>query len=134
MSQATTTEGLIAPDFSGVKDRVGEGDYKVRIVDSKVDQWAGKDGNPPTTFINWTMETFGEADAKNNGRRIFHRTPIEGKGAFRLQDFFRAATGIDCPPSFDRTQLHGSELEVTYGPQKDRPEYSEVKSVRPMKH
>jgi hypothetical protein len=129
-----TNTTLIAPDFSGVQDRVSEGTYKARIVDSKVDQWAGKDGKPPTTYIAWTMETFGEEAEKNNGRKIFHNTPIEGGGAFRLMDFYRAATGLDCPASFDRTQLHGCEVELTYGPQKARPEYNEVKSVKPIKH
>jgi len=125
---------LVTPDFSGVQDRVGEGIYKARIVDSKVDQWAGKDGKKPTTFINWTMETFNEVEDKNNGRKIFHRTPIEGGGAFRLQDLYRAAMGEECSGAFDRTMLHGREIEVTIAPQKDKPEYTEVKAVRPISH
>lgn len=131
-----TTEGttLIEPDFSGVQDRVGEGIYKVRVVDSKVDKWAGKDGKPDTRFVMWTMETFSESEDKNNGRRIFHRTPVEGPGAFRLQDFYRAAMGEECTNKFDRTMLHGRELEVTIAPQKDKPEYTEVKAVRPISH
>ena len=128
----TQTENayLVTPDFSGVQDRVGEGIYKARIVDSKVDQWQGKDGKKPLTYINWTMETFAEAEDKNNGRKIFHSTPIEGGGAFRLQDFYRAAMGEECGASFDRTMLHGKEVEVTVAPQKDKPEYTEVKAVR----
>lgn len=129
-----TTGGLVTPDFSGVQDRVGEGIYKARVVGSKVDQWAGKDGKAPTTFINWTMETFDEAEDKNNGRRIFHRTPIEGGGAFRLQDFYRAAMGEECTGAFDPTMLYGREIEVTIAAQKDKPEYTEVKSVRPINH
>lgn len=129
-----TSEYLVTPDFSGVQDRVGEGNYFARIVDSKVDQWAGKDGKPPTTYINWTLETFNEAEDKNNGRKIFHRTPIEGGGAFRLQDFYMAAMGEACAGSFDRTMLHGREIEVTIAPQKSDPQYNEVKAVRAMKH
>lgn len=125
---------LVTPDFSGVQDRVGEGIYKVRIIDSKVDTWAGRDGKPPTTFIMWTMETFGEEQDKNNGRRIFHRTPIEGGGAFKLQDFYRAAMGEECSGAFDRSMLHGRELEITVAPQKDKPEYTEIKAVRPITH
>jgi len=125
---------LITPDFSQVQDTVGEGIYKVRIIDSKVDTWEGRDGRPPTKFINWTMETFGEAEDKNNGRRIFHRTPIEGKGAFRLRDFYRAAMGEDLAGSFDPAMLYGRELEVTIAPQKNDPQYAEVKSVRPIAH
>ncbi len=133
-AQTADTGFLVTPNFSDVQDRVGEGIYKARIIDSKVDQWAGKDGKKPTTFINWTLETFNETEDKNNGRRIFHRTPIEGAGAFRLQEFYRAAMGEDCAGSFDRTMLHGRELEVTIGLQKDKPEYTEVKSVRRLTH
>lgn len=125
---------LVTPDFSGVQDRVGEGIYKTRVVGSKVDKWSGKEGKPDTTFINWTLETFGEVEDKNNGRKIFHRTPLEGGGAFRLQDFYRAAMGEDCNGAFDPTVLHGRELEVTVGTQKDKPEYTEVKSVRRLTH
>lgn len=125
---------LVQPDFSQVTDTVGEGIYKVRIVDSKMDRWEGKDGKPATAFINWTLETFAELESKNNGRKIFHRTPIEGKGAFRLKDFYRAAMGEECAGAFDRTMLHGRELEVTVAPQKDRPEFNEVKSVKAFTH
>lgn len=132
-AQADTTY-LVTPNFDQVQDRVGEGIYKARIVDSKVDTWAGKEGKPNTTFINWTLETFGEVEDKNNGRKIFHRTPIEGGGAFRLQDFYRAAMGEECSGSFDRSMLYGREVELTVGPQKDKPEYTEVKAVRPITH
>ena len=125
---------LITPNFDQVQDRVGEGIYKTRIVDSKVGKWEGKDGKPATTYINWTLETFGETEDKNNGRRIFHRTPVEGGGAFKLQEFYRAAMGEDCTGAFDPTMLHSRELEVTVGTQKDKPEYTEVKTVRPIRH
>ncbi len=125
---------LVTPDFSETTDRVGEGVYKVRVVDSKMDSWKGKDGKKDTTVIAWTLETFGEEQSKNNGRRIFHRTPIEGKGVFRLQDFYRAAMGEDCTGAFDRTLLHSCELEVTVGPQTSKPEYMEVKAVRKLTH
>jgi hypothetical protein len=127
------TEGLITPDFSQVQDAVEPGVYSVRIVDSKLDKWQGKDGKPDTRLIVWTLETFNEASDKNNGRKIFHRTPIEGGGAFRLQDFFKAATGEACSGSFDRTMLHGREIEVTVAQQKNS-EYTEVKAVRRITH
>lgn len=134
MADQQTDVLLVTPNFDQVQDRVGEGIYKARIISSKVDTWPGKDGKKPTTFINWTLETFAEAEDKNNGRRIFHRTPIEGAGAFRLQDFYRAAMREDCSGAFDRTMLYGRELEVTIGAQKDKPEYTEVKSVRAINH
>lgn len=133
MTQDTDTL-LVKPDFSQVSDTVEPGQYSVRIVDSKVGQWEGKDGKPPTTFITWTLETFAEREDKNNGRCIFHRTPIEGKGAFRLQQFFKAAMGEDCGSSFDRTMLHGRELSVTVVYQKNDPQYTEIKSCKQITH
>lgn len=125
---------LVTPNFNEVQDSVGEGIYKVRIVDSKLDAWAGNDKRPqPLRYINWTLETFNEEEEKNNGRKIFHKTPIEGPGAYKLQAFYKAATGQECKGPFDKTALHGQEIEVTVGPQKDKPEYTEVKSVRPFK-
>lgn len=130
---------FIKPDFSEVKDNVEAGDYMARVVDSKVDQWQGKDGKPNTVYINWTMETFNEAEPKNNGRKIFHKTPLNGGGAFRLQEFYKAAMLVDCPAEgFDRTSIHGKEVQVTVIDGVDRKTgqptgYTEVKSVRPLK-
>ena len=132
--QQQSSDFLVTPDFSGVQDKVEPGIYKARIMDSKLDQWAGKDGKPPTTIIIWTLETFAEAEEKNNGRKIFHRTPIEGGGAFRLQDFYRAAMGEECAGAFDRSMLHGCEIEVTIAQQKNDPQYTEVKSVKRITH
>lgn len=125
---------LVKPDFSQVQDRVEPGVFKTRIVDSKVETWKGKEGKRDTTAIAWTLETFGEAEDKNNGRKIFHRTAIEGPGAFRLQDFYQAAMGETCAGGFDRSMLHGREIEVTVAPQKNDPQYNEVKAVRAITH
>ena len=130
----TQNEFLVTPDFTSVMDTVGEGIYSTRIVDSKVDTWQGKEGKPNTTYINLTLETFNEAEDKNNGRKIFHRTPIEGAGAFRLKDFYKAAMGEECGGAFDRTMLHGKEVEVTIAQQKNNPQYTEVKAVRQITH
>jgi hypothetical protein len=131
---STETEGLITPDFSQVQDGLEPGVYSVRIVDSKLDKWTGKDGKADTRLIVWTLETFNEAVDKNNGRKIFHRTPIEGAGAFRLQQLYKAAVGEELKGSFDRTMLHGRELEVTVAQQKNQPEYTEVKTVKQLTH
>lgn len=130
MSEAQDST-FIMPDFSECADRVGEGIYKCRVIDSKIDKWTGKDGKPDTPYIGWTLETYGEAESKNNGRKVFHNTPVLGKGAFRLRDFYRAAMGEDCPATgFDRAMLHGRELEITIAKQKDNPEYTEIKAVK----
>lgn len=126
-------EQLITPSFDQVADRVGPGVYKTRIMDAKSDKWEGKDGKPDTRYVNWRMETFDESETKNNGRSIWHRTPIEGQGAFRLQEFYRAATGEDCTGAFDPTSLYGREIEVTVVQQQKNPQYTEIKSVRSLK-
>ena len=125
---------LITPDFSETKDKVEVGVYNARVVASKVDQWAGKEGKPPTVYIAWTLETFGEADQKNNGRKIFLNTPINGPGAFRLKEFYKAAMGEECAGAFDREMLNTKEVTVTIGDQLDKQKqptgYTEVKTVK----
>lgn len=121
---------LVTPDFSTAQDAVEPGIYSVRIVDSKFETWKGKDGKKDTTVVAWTMETFNESEPKNNGRKIFYRTPIEGSMANRLKSFFKAAMHEDIAGAFDRTMLHGRELEVTIGQQKNDPQYTEVKAVK----
>ena len=122
---------LVTPDFSEVSDRIEAGTYNMRISSHKVDQWAGKEGKPPTAYIAWEMQTFGEAEEKNNGRKYTHRTPINGPGAFRLKDFLAAAGLTEVPSDgFDPSMLYGTELTVVIGQQKDKPEYTEVKAVQ----
>ena len=125
---------LITPDFTEVQDRVEPGEYTVRITDAKVGQWPGKNGKKDTNHIAWTLETFGEADDKNNGRKIFHRTATHGPGAFRLQELYKAAMNEDCGASFDFTMLYGKEVKITVVNQKDKPEYTEVKAVKSISH
>lgn len=104
---------LITPDFTEVTDSVGPGTYKARIIDASMGEWPATEQRQATPFVNWRMTTFGEAMDKNNGRSIFARTPITGKGAFKLRDLYKAATGED-PKSggFDTEQLFGKEVSA----------------------
>jgi len=125
---------LITPDFSEVTDQVGAGEYCVRITDCKSGEWNTQNGK--TQFLNWTLDTFNEAEPKNNGRKIFHKTPISGKGAFRLQQFYKAAMKQDLKGAFDPSMLFGKELKVAVVDQKDKEGnlngYTEVKTVSPL--
>ena len=106
---------LITPDMSAVKEDVEPGEYHVRVTKSELGEWIGKDGKPNTKYIKWELETMNEAEAKNNGRRIWHVTPYTGGGAFRLSNFFKAATGEALPkenPQFDTEMIIGRELLV----------------------
>lgn len=128
--------GLIKPDLSEVQEQITAGTYKCRIIDAKPGEWAGKDGKPATHFINWTMETFDEAEAKNNGRRIFNKTPINGGGAFRLQQFYTAAMKQPLTGEFDTEMLLGREILVTVVDGVDKQGsptgYTEVKAVKAL--
>ena len=138
MSEAQTEQiGLITPDFTQSPDLVASGIYKVRIkeVKYKPEAWTTRDGIK-VTKLTWTLETFGEEEEKNNGRYIFHGTDINGPFARGLQIFYKAVMQEDLNPGqgFDPQMLYGRELEVTVGPQKKEPQYTEVKAVRPITH
>lgn len=131
------TVGLVVPDFSQTQDEVEPGVYTARITHGEIDKWDGKEGKPDTTYIKWTMETFNEEDEKNNGRKIFHRTPIMGGGAFRFKQFYKAAMGQDCPAEgFNIEDLYGKEVELGivdgYDKDKQPTGYTEVKTVKPL--
>ncbi len=125
--------GLISPDFSETIQPLPVGEYKARVVDSEIKQ--SKAGN---TYVKWTMETFGDDNPKSNSRKIFHNTPATGGGAFRLAEFYTAATGgtklAADAGDFDTEQLHTKELLVVMGEAVDQNgsvrAFPEVKSVR----
>lgn len=122
---------LITPDFSEVKDNVGPGTYSVRVTDCAL-----KEYSTGTKYLNWKLETFDEADSKNNGRTIFHKTPIAGKAAFLLQDFYKAAMKQELEGSFDPNMLMGKEVSITVVDGKDREGnptgYTETKAVKAL--
>ena len=121
---------LITPNFDEVKDEVGEGTYRVLVTKGEHGEY--KTG---TQYVNWHLNTVDEQDPKNNGRTIFYKTPITGKGAFITQKFFRAVTGSPVSGDFDTEQLYGKACVVTIGMGKDKEGnesgYMEVKAVKP---
>lgn len=120
---------LVQPDFSDVADTVTAGTYRTVIKKGEVKDWpnGGK-------YINWELETVGEAETKNNGRRIFHKTAIQGKGAFMLQQIYQAAVGQPLTGQFDTEQLVGKTVvvEVADGVTREGTPtgYTEVKKVK----
>lgn len=118
---------LVTPDFTEVSG-LTPGVYNARIVEAEVT--TSKAGAP---MIKWSYEVFG-ADSKGaNGQRIFDRTMLGGKGAFRLQDLYRAAMKEELKGEFDTDILLGKEvrLVLSEGKQQDGSpsKYPEVKSV-----
>lgn len=121
---------LIQPDFSEIQEDVTPGTYKVIVKKGEVKEWPNGG-----TYVNWELETFGEPEAKNNGRRIFHKTSTSGKGAFTLQQIYRAAIGQALTGAFDTEQLVGKQVavEVVAGIKNGEPTgYNEVKRVKPI--
>lgn len=123
---------LVNPDFSEIQDEVQPGVYKCTIKKGEVKEWPNGG-----TYINWELETYGESDPKNNGRRIFNKTSTAGKGAFMLQKFYKAATGQALTGSFDTEQLAGRKVEIEIVDGVNRQTgvptgYTEVKTVRPV--
>ncbi len=128
---------LITPNYDATQDSVGPGIYKVRIINATTGEWKGKtDDDPPTPYINWRLETFSETEDKNNGRVIWHRTPYVTGAVFRFKDFVKAALGEEPANGqpFDCEMLYGREVEVTLVPQRNRPEFNEVKAVRSLRY
>jgi hypothetical protein len=98
---------LVTPSFDEVQDQVTAGTYKVIVKKGEVKSWPNGG-----EYINWELETIGETDPKNNGRRIFHKTAISGRGVFTLQQMYLAAAGTPLTGSFDTEALVGKQLAV----------------------
>jgi hypothetical protein len=122
---------LVKPDFSDTQENLTPGEYNFRIVKGEPGKWEKQDGTS-THFIKWEMETVNEEDPKNNGRKMWDRTPINGKGAFRFKDFYKAATGEAYDPSlgdFDITSVYGNELSAIVV---EKDGYMNVKTYAPI--
>lgn len=123
---------LVTPDVSELADEVTPGTYRGVITKAESGEWS-----TGTKYVKWTLETTGESESKNNGRRIYHKTPVMGRGAFQLQKLYKAATGRPLTGSFDTEELVGKvvALEVVDGVNRETGEptgYIEVKNVRPV--
>ena len=119
--------GLVTPNFDEVQDSFDAGEYVVQVTGAELGAWE-KDGHS-TPYVRWEYSTVDEAVAKNNGRKLFDRTALAGKGAFRVQQVYRAATGEPLSadsPSFDTEQLLGRQLKVVVAINEKG--YAEVKS------
>lgn len=123
---------LIIPDFSEIAEEIGPGTYKVIIKKGDLKEWPSGGA-----YVNWEMETVGEAEPKNNGRRLFYKTSTSGKAAFQLQKLYKAAVGQALTGAFDTEQLCGKQVvvEVVDGVNRQTGEktgYTDIKSVRPV--
>lgn len=122
---------LIKPNFDDVAGQLEPGTYPARILANEL-RTSQSSGKP---YVNWTLQLFG--DSKWNNRQVFLMTPTTGKGAFRLQNLYRAATGetMIAGSDFDTDQLNGREITVTLvkGHDQQGEERIEVKSTAAYK-
>lgn len=121
---------LVKPDFTEVSEAISSGTYKVVIKKGELKEWPNGG-----TYVNWLMETYGEAQTKNNGRSVWHKTPTSGKAAFHLQNLYKAATGKQLAGQFDTEELVGRQVEVTVVDGVRNGEatgFTEIKAVRPV--
>lgn len=119
---------LVTPDFSEVADPVTAGEYRCIIRKGEPKEWPNGGA-----YINWELETTGDSNPKNNGRRIFAKTSISGKGAFMLQQIYLAAAGEPLMGQFDTEQLAGKQVavELVDGVRNGEPTgYTEVKRFK----
>jgi hypothetical protein len=114
---------LVKPDFTEVADEVTAGVYRDVITRGEVKEWPSG-GH----YVKWELQTVGETDPKNNGRKIFVSTSASGKGAFMLQRIYKAATGQALTGPFDTEQLVGKQVEVQLVTNDKG--YSDVKAIR----
>ena len=119
---------LVTPDFSEIAEEVTAGEYRGIIKKGEVKEWPSGG-----QYVNWEIETVGDSNPKNNGRRIFHKTSVSGKGAFMLQQIYKAATGEPLTGKFDTDSLMGKTVALTLidGVRNGEPTgYVEVKRVK----
>jgi len=122
---------LIEPDLSEGQKNLEPGVYPARII--AVEPKESKAGK---AMVKWTLETFGADDQALNGKRVYTHTMCVGKGVFKLQEMYKAATGEKLEGAFDSEQLIGSEVRITLVEGRDQfgnlSDWPDVKTVSAM--
>lgn len=102
---------MIQPDFTQTGSafvRIEPGIYTVRVV--QCEEKLSQAGNP---YLNWKLSIFGADDIRYNGKWVFYRTPIKGKGAFRLSQILSVILPDYKPgDAFDSESTVGKSLSV----------------------
>lgn len=123
---------LITPDLSEATKPISAGTYPTRIVECEpTESKAGK------KMLKWALEIFDAEDSDLNGKRVYTRTMLEGKGIFKTQEIYKAATGENLENAFDTDMLVGKEVVANVIDGTDmngNPSgYPEVKAVSALK-
>ena len=117
-------------------DNLPAGTYEAEIVESAKEPISKDKDNGDCLNLCWKVIS-GDMEGRLFWQRIMlwwsgsEKTPGQvvkiANGQFKD---LRDATGVQFPS--DSAELHNIPCLVTYGPQKNSPEYSEVKSVKPL--
>lgn len=124
----------IEVNLSDVVDGLAEGEYKANVVDCEMK--TSKAGN---AYLRWQLTAFDCADARFNNQSVWMTTPTSGKGAFRLMQLYKAATGEKLDnqvTTLDPQKILGKQLWVTVVKSLDQnggeTGFMEVKAVRKL--
>lgn len=99
---------IIEPNFDEVVT-LEPGVYNVRLHEVEVKDTKAGDKQ----YLKWTLEVVGNDDPTLNGQKCFTNTMTSGKGAFALQDLYKAVTGEEiAAASFDTDSILGQEVGV----------------------
>lgn len=120
----------------GQFDSVPAGTYRAVIAASEIIDISKNADKGRCLNLTWKVET-GPQDGRLFWQRI-NMWPSDGmNNAAKVQEIanaqfaaVRQATGKMAPQDTD--ELHGIPCMVTFGPQKNNPDYNEVKSVKPV--
>lgn len=116
-------------------DRIPAGTYRAKIVESEIVEISERQSKGRCLKLTWQFET-----GTHDGRLFWQRLnmwPSNMDNADKVttianQQFaaIRQATGKLAPQ--DSSELHHIPCMITVGPQKNDPNYDEVKSVKPV--
>lgn len=124
LSNAVSDEVVI--DFSGATDfePLADGDYQATIT--TCEPTTSKAGNACLKFVF-------EINSKGTTYQRTRTAPITGRGAGLAKEVLKAAgLNVDSPTlKLKPSSVVGRKVTVTIAPQKNNPEYQEVRKVRP---
>ncbi len=121
------------PDYSESKfGPVAAGVHFVRVIDAEASKT--QKGVP---LITWTMESFGNENPIQNGKKVWHRTEISGQFSGMLKLFLQAINPEYAGGPFNTEEYLGKELEITVEYPMDKQtgqpsQYSRIKRVAPF--
>jgi hypothetical protein len=98
----------VKPDLSESIEGVKPGQYQAMTKKCEL-----KESRAGAKYLKWELEITNHPEV--SGRKLWTNTMLSGKGAFRLQELYLAATGETLPKDnaeFDTEQIIGQTIGV----------------------